>query len=376
MGHAHFFPARPAPEARSLKTRWLTFQHDYPHIHIRDAARRLDTSEAQLVATGCGDTTVRLAGDWIELLHDLPSLGQVMSLTRNEHAVHECQVCYQRINVFGITCNALGEGFATRFSTGCWRSGFAVSEETQCGPRRSLQFFDREGHAVYKLYLTDDSNPDAYQTLIDKYRGASQHAVQPAVGLSHPAPAHQRVDVEAFRAAWDSLDEPYIFSALLERFAISRLQALKVAGCDRAWPVAINALQIMLGCVRERALPVRVVVENPGARQCHEGSIHNTIAVGPWHSVVDANFHLHVREKSIGAAWVARRPRICGRISGAATTLELFDTGGKPMLRILGRRTTQIPEDLTWRCMVTALPPVTEHNPAQSTRPSISAPGY
>jgi len=378
MGHAHFFRAQSALDERSLKTRWLAFHHDYPHIHIRDAAQHLNVSEAQLVATGCGDTTLGLAGDWIELLHKLPSLGQVMALTRNEHVVHERQVCYQRINVFGTICNALSEGFATRFSTERWRSGFAVSEETQCGPRRSLQFFGHEGNAVHKLYLTDDSNLEIYQTLIDKYRSDNQRAVQPVARISPPAPAqaHQRVDVEAFRKAWDALEKPHTFSALLERFAISHLQALRLAGRDRAWPVAINALQIILERVGEHALPIRIVVENPGVRQRHQGSIHHTIEVGSWHSVLDANFNLHVRVKAIGAAWVVRRPRICGAITGAATALELFDTCGKLMLRILGRRTTQIPEDLAWRLMVTALPPAMARNPSQYKKLSISGSSY
>ncbi|WP_373331547.1 hypothetical protein [Salmonirosea aquatica] len=43
-----------------LKTRWADFRAENPKTRIRDAARQLGVSEAELVATGIGETATRL----------------------------------------------------------------------------------------------------------------------------------------------------------------------------------------------------------------------------------------------------------------------------------------------------------------------------
>lgn len=58
-----------------LKHLWANFHNDNPQIRIRDAARQLSTSEAQLVAMGCGERAVRLTGDWSDRVKHLPLLG-------------------------------------------------------------------------------------------------------------------------------------------------------------------------------------------------------------------------------------------------------------------------------------------------------------
>ncbi len=46
-----------------------------------------------------------------------------------------------------------------------WEFGFAVTDETEEGPRRSLQFFDRDGTAVHKIYLTAESDVAMWSSL-------------------------------------------------------------------------------------------------------------------------------------------------------------------------------------------------------------------
>ena len=50
-------------------------------VRARDAARSLGVSEAELVASGCGDDAVRLAGDFRQLIGRMPQVGRVMALT-------------------------------------------------------------------------------------------------------------------------------------------------------------------------------------------------------------------------------------------------------------------------------------------------------
>ncbi|MBR0647600.1 hypothetical protein GXW73_32525 [Roseomonas hellenica] len=54
----------------------------------RDAAERLGTTEAALVASGALGAATPLRPDWGTLIGAMPAAGRIMALTRNEHAVH------------------------------------------------------------------------------------------------------------------------------------------------------------------------------------------------------------------------------------------------------------------------------------------------
>jgi putative hemin transport protein len=353
-------PATIGHSQAHLKEEWANLHNDDPRICIRDAARQLGVSEAQLVATGCGETVMRLAGNWVELAKHLPLLGRIMALTRNEHAVHERQGIYRDVRVIGNICQVCGDGIDLRLSFAHWHSGFAVCEPTLSGPRRSLQFFDRCGNAVHKIYLTDDSDLATYDALISSYRSADQGTDQDIIAAPAyrpPTPDHE-VDADGLRVHWDNLRDSHAFLTMLDQFGISRLQALRLAGGRRAYLVATSSLRLVLQWVCDLRLPIRVKVGNPGAHQIYAGPIHNARPVGNWYSVLDADFNLHVREAAIDSAWVVRRPTVEGAISGAVTSFELFDASGNTIACILGRRKPGIPEDLAWRRLVTTLEPL------------------
>lgn len=78
-----------APEA--LWQAFATLKRDMPQMRIRDAARQLAISEAELVAAD--PDAVALKADWPTLLMAMRTLGPVMALTRNEACVHEKLVC-------------------------------------------------------------------------------------------------------------------------------------------------------------------------------------------------------------------------------------------------------------------------------------------
>lgn len=343
-----------------LRQRWALLHSNHPQIRIRDAARQLEASEAQLVATGCGDTVVRLTNHWRELIQRLALLGRVMALTRNEHAVHEQQGTYSNVCIMGQLCAVEGDGINLQLSLAHWYHGFAVREMTLSGPRRSLQFFDRHGSAVHKIYLTDDGDLAAYDGLVQSFRSQNQAASLQVTSTlpAEPSKSGVAVDVDDFRAHWDKLRGSSAFPALLGQFGLTRLQALRLAGGNRAWRVAISSLRQVLESARSIRLPIRIKVGNRGALQIHTGPIHSARPVGSWYSVLDADFNLHVRDAAADSAWVVRRPTVEGAISGSVTSLELFDASGDTIVRVLGSQRPVIPEDLAWRRMVTALAPL------------------
>jgi putative hemin transport protein len=71
----------------TLRQRHQALVEAHPTLRIRDRAQRLGATEAELVAAGCGVTVLQLGGTAQQLFRDLGSLGTVMALSRNDHAV-------------------------------------------------------------------------------------------------------------------------------------------------------------------------------------------------------------------------------------------------------------------------------------------------
>src|SRR5262245_55924265 len=107
----------------SLKERWEALLKASPKTRIRDAAAELGVSEAQLLATGCGDRVTRLEGDWTQLIKQFPRLGRVMCLTRNEHAVHERYGEFRKIDFFSGMGQVVGPDIDLRLFMGGWKFG-------------------------------------------------------------------------------------------------------------------------------------------------------------------------------------------------------------------------------------------------------------
>ena len=115
---------------------------------------------------------------WGAILERLPTLGYVMALTRNEHCVHERKGRYREVGIFGTMGSVVGPDIDLRFFLNRWHSGFAMREESAHGPRESLQFFDRDGTAVHKVYLQAESDRAAFETLVADFRSPDQGAEQ------------------------------------------------------------------------------------------------------------------------------------------------------------------------------------------------------
>ena len=97
-------------ETGDLRLIWRTFHSVNPKVRTRDAAAQLGVSEAELLATSCGENVVRLNAEWDQLVHRLAEMGPVMALTRNEHAVSEKQGTFRNIKFHGQTGIVRDEG--------------------------------------------------------------------------------------------------------------------------------------------------------------------------------------------------------------------------------------------------------------------------
>src|SRR5262249_34596098 len=204
---------------------------EQPRLRIRAAAMTLGVSEAELVALGIGTTATPLAADWRSILSEMPTVGRVMCLTRNEHCVHERHGRFEDVRVTGPHGLVLGPDIDLRLFLGNWRYGFAVREPQKRGERQSLQFFDASGEAVHKIYATDDTDRHAFTALVERYRAAAL----PALAVAPRAPdavdrADAEIDVEGLRQAWRAMKDTHEFFGMLGRFQVGRVQALRLAG--------------------------------------------------------------------------------------------------------------------------------------------------
>ena len=330
-----------------LRRRWLSLKAAEPRLRPRDGASRLGVSEAELVASRCGDGVIRLDGPWLELVRELPSLGTVMALTRNESVVHEKVGRYGNISVFENTGLVLNEAIDLRIFFDHWNAGFAVAEETRSGSRRSLQFFDSHGSAVHKIYVRAGSDVEAFEGLVRSHRHADQsprQAVLPAAGVSVPRPDAD-IDRTALRRRWRALEDPHDFQAMLEDLGAARVQALRLAGEGCARRVGNCSFQRALEEAASIRMGVMIFAGNPGVIQIHTGPVQRLRRTGPWYNVLDPDFSLHLRTDRIASSWVVRKPSE----DGIVTSLEIYDAEDRQIAWLFGERKPGKAEQLRWR---------------------------
>ncbi|MEZ4740216.1 MAG: ChuX/HutX family heme-like substrate-binding protein [Flavobacteriales bacterium] len=165
-----------------LKSRLAALKAAQPHTYLRNAAAELGVSEVELLATRLGEGVTRLHDDPKAILADVPTLGRVMALTRNNDVVHERKGTYANPTLDGHVGLFVGADIDLRIFWSHWASAFAVEEEGRDGLRRSLQFFSPTGVAVHKIYLGEDSDKAAYQALGGQAHGSGP---DPAEGHAH-----------------------------------------------------------------------------------------------------------------------------------------------------------------------------------------------
>jgi len=328
----------------SLKKQYETFKTENPKARIRDAAKQLGVSEAELVATG--DQNITLRSEFQDILKDIPALGYVMALTRNDHAVHERKGVYTKASFHGHVGLVANPDIDLRLFMNAWHFGFAVRE----GDRRSLQFFDKDGEAVHKIYLTDQSDATAYDALVEKYKADIQHDIPQTVPLDKTIneTPDSEIDVAGFQAAWLALKDTHAFFGMLQKFGVARHQSMRLAPEGHATQLSIASLKRILEGVSERDLDIMVFIGSRGCIQIHTGKAKKLLQTGPWFNVLDPEFNMHLREDAIADVWLVKKPTE----DGIVTSLEAFDADGNLIVQFFGKRKPHIPEREDWRQVV------------------------
>lgn len=273
----------------------------HPGKRERDLAKILGVSEGALLAADVGREAVAIVADPARLLPLLAPLGEVLALTRNESAVHECVGRYARWDP--AAGHVSGPGLDLRIRAAHWVHAFAVERPGEAGPRRSVQVFDAAGEAVHKVHLRPASEAGAFAALREALRRPEQAEtlapVPPGTGA----------------AGWWAAE-----------------------GGETLAPAAVTAA---LEAAAAQGLPLAVVAGNAGAVQAFSGLVHRIVAMGPWINVLDPGFDLHLRQDHVADLRLAEG------------WLTARDRAGAPVLRI-GPGAGADPAG--WAALLTALP--------------------
>ncbi|MFT4033905.1 MAG: ChuX/HutX family heme-like substrate-binding protein, partial [Siphonobacter sp.] len=258
-------------EINELKQRYEALKAENPKLRIRDAAQQLGVSEAELV--NAGDSSIRLKEDFESILKDVPSLGYVMALTRNESCVHERKGPYTKVSFTNHVGLVLGEDIDLRLFMMHWKFGFAVSD----GRMKSLQFFAGDGEALHKIYLQESSDAAAYDALVEKYTEEKLPLEITASPVKEAEVADSEVDVEGFRTGWINLQDTHEFFGLTRKYKLTRTQALRLAPEGYAYPVPFEQVKDVFNKVSETGLEIMIFVGNRGCIQIHTGEVRQLV---------------------------------------------------------------------------------------------------
>lgn len=339
----------------NLKTQWAALKQEQPHLRIRNAAQALGVSEMELLATRMGEGVTRLRPEFKEILSEIESLGKVMALTRNDECVHERKGVYLNGDFSNPHAGLfVGEDIDLRIFLSHWKKVFAVIEENARGISRSLQFFGKDGEAIHKIFLTPNSNEEAFYALIEKYKSENQDSAESteAYELNIDEKPDDEIDVESFRQAWLDLKDTHDFFALLRKFNVSRTQALRLAPSEHhAQQISKEAIVTLLENVAKEKTPIMVFTGNKGNIQIHTGPIRKTMWHQEWYNIMDPDFNMHLDMSKIAQTWIVRKPTE----DGIVTSIEVFNEMGDIIVQFFGKRKPGIPELEIWRETVAQL---------------------
>jgi len=339
----------------TLSEKWNTLKTENPNLRIRNAAEQLGVGEAELLVTKVGQNVIRLRSEFQNILLEIETLGKVMALTRNNECVHERKGVYTNGDFSNFHVGLfVNEDIDLRIFLSVWDKVFAVTEESEHGTRKSLQFFAKNGDAIHKIYLTKDSNEIAYQKLIEKYKSENQTVDETFISnfLEEKEKSDSEIDIERFRKSWKELKDTHDFFSLLKKFGVTRTQALRLAPSEYyAQKIDNQASVKLLELAAKTKTPIMVFVGNIGNIQIHTGKIRRTMWHREWFNVMDPDFNLHLDMSKVDSTYIVRKPSE----NDVVTSVEVFNQKGEMVVQFFGKRKSGIPELEEWRKIVQEL---------------------
>lgn len=321
-----------------------------PAKYARDIATEMAISEAELTRSRVGHDAVRLNGDMRGLLAALEWVGDTKCICRNEYAVHEHIGRFTNLHISeraGLVLNP--RALDLRLFVNQWASAFSLCEQSSRGERHSIQFFDQQGDAVLKVYVTEQSDMAAWNEVVTRF--TAQADLPLATGEAVAEPHAESADGVALDQAWRAMTDVHQFFGLLKKHRLSRQQAFRLVGDDLACQVSNDALPRLLETVLQQGNEIMIFVGNRGCVQIFTGVLEKLTPMKGWINIFNEHFTLHLLERGIAESWVTRKPTADGHV----TSLELFAADGTQIAQLYGQRSEGKLEQSQWRMQIDAL---------------------
>lgn len=324
-------------------------------VRARAVAEQLGVPEAALLEARERDGSVRrlaVSGmDVAGLIERMPEAGDVMVLTRNDYSVHEKTGTFENMRFTSHMGSAFGKEIDLRMFLSRWATGFYVVDDSPKVTRHSLQFFDKTGTAVFKIYAVAETDLDSF---IGLARDFTNLAPAPIQFEAPDEPKADRpdgeIDVEDLRSRWSRLGNGHQFTRLLAELGLSRHQALRLAGTEFANPVPLNAVEKMLHSVADSGLPIMCFVRSPGCIQVHSGPVRRIKRAAGWLNILDPRFNLHLKDEAIASCYA-----VCKASTEKGhdiTSLDCFDADGEVICQFFPVREEGADEPQAWLSLI------------------------
>jgi len=335
-----------------------------PKIRARNLAQALGISEAELLFLDIGEKVTLLDGDvedqqsgWKALLLQLHKADEVMALTRNNNCVHERKGVYDNIKFYEGGHNmgvAVNPDIDLRFFMNEWHFGFLVESLRGNQTTFSLQFFNKKGEAVHKIFTTPKSDAATFFDIAFKYKAQDQH-VALAINKDKPQITPEledaAIDIVAFQEDWRALKDTHDFFGMLRKYKVSRTQGLRLAPEGYTEEVANEAVVSTLEAAVANEVSIMCFVHSKGCIQIHTGPIKKLLTYGDWYNIMDPKFNLHLKLNEVAACWIVKKPTA----DGIVTSLELYDKDEQLIVYFFGERKPGKPELEGWRSIIADL---------------------
>ncbi|MFT3824147.1 MAG: heme ABC transporter ATP-binding protein [Chitinophagaceae bacterium] len=281
-------------QALTLREQYELYKAAHPRQPAHETAAALGISEAELVMIGLGNDTVLLRPEMKAILEAAGELGYVKALTRNEDCIHERKGLYD-------------QSICVQLQFEQWQIAIAVHDADN--GRNSIEFFSASGTALHKIILTEQSNKNAYRSLVERFRDVSQKPVAIQAPSHQPASPVHNTDGHVLRE------------------------------------LTVSDFKSLMALCSDNNIPLRVTAGNNGCVQQHTGTVKNLVDMGAWYHVNDAAFTLHLREAAVKSARYVVQPSASGEVHAVA----LLNQQGELILQVCGLAEQGVTESAAWR---------------------------
>ncbi|ASX25853.1 hemin-degrading factor [Candidatus Williamhamiltonella defendens] len=317
---------------------------------------RLNISTAESMQARLGQGVQYLQADVRTLLSELESVGTTLSITRNQHAIHEVIGRYenQRIIPNGHSGVILNPGaLDLRLFFNQFGHVFSLEEPGSTGPKYSIHFYDTQGHGVHEVHCINETDKTAWLAVIKKY--ATETPGAPHISAEKPnqtspqktfEPSNELI--QEIEMQWRAMDDVHQFFKLLNQYGVKRTQLFHaVKNQDLARRVKNTALISLLEESSQEQNNIMIFVPNRACTQIFTGAIEYVMLTPqhPWMTASNSTFSLHLNINAITESWITRK----NTKDGFVTSLEVFDANGDQIVQLFGQRAEGQHEQKQWR---------------------------